>query len=380
MARDPFDSLLGELLSAHDRLLGAERPAAAPGWRGRFGLGAVRRGRFGLGAVRRGKRRRTLAVLAAGALLLTASATAAVVIVTSSQPLAGRLPQLLGTRYALRVSPDLQAGHAGWCVSLLDIRASEAVLPVPSACVSGRGPLIARGGIAVLSPKTGRERARLLYAIVDRRVAALRAPGGATIRPIASAELPSGWRAAVTLQAHPQALAQHFAGTVVTLSPLRAGGERMSTITGTPVMAPVRPVGAGSHRAGACGLQVRTWPGLRLGGAEAVLAPLPRTLPRTAGFLSCYSLSLDFGGSVSVAAVLVDAARPGSRVPVLPGFSRLRSHPRFWAGPATTAGGADTGLLQRLFARRLGSAWLVLETPASQAMALMVLDRISAAG
>ncbi len=370
MASDPLESLLGELLSAHDRLLAGEQPAVSRTARAWLGLGAARPGR-----------RRTFATLVAGVLALAASATAAVVIATSSRPLAGRLPsELLGTRYALRVAPDLQAGHAGWCVSLLDIRASETVLPVPNACVSGRGPLIARGGIAVLSPKTGRERARILYAIVDRRVAALRSPDGTSIRPISSSELPPGWRAAVTLQTHPKPAGGGAAGTVVTLTPLGPGGRPLDTSTGAPEVLPARQVSATSPGAGVCRLQVRAWPGVQLGEAGVVVGPLPRSLPRTAGFLACYSLSLDLGGGMSVAAVLVDAARPGSRVAPLPGFRALRAHPGVWAGPATTAGGPDIGMLQRLYARRVAQAWLVLETPASQAIALMALGRITASG
>lgn len=372
MARDPLESLLGELLSAHDRLRAGEQPVADR---------SAGRVRSALRGVWLGRRRRTVAALAAGALAVTATATAAVVIAVSSQPLTGRLPsELLGTRYALWVAPDLQAGHAGWCVSLLDIDANDAVLPAPDACVSGRGPLIARGGIAVLSTKTGRETARLLYAIVDRRVAALRAPDGTTIRPVASRALPRDWRAAVIVQAHPASSGGHSAATAITLTPLGADGRPLSTVTGEPETLPTQNVSAGRSGRPGCSLRVSAAPGLQLGDARRLAAPLPRGLPGATGFLACYSLNIDAGGGVSVAALLVDAAHPGAAAPSLPGFRPLRAQSGIWIGPATTAGGADTGMLQRLFARRAGHAWLVLETPASQAMALAMLDRITASG
>ncbi|MGH2863056.1 MAG: hypothetical protein ACRDLT_16370, partial [Solirubrobacteraceae bacterium] len=363
--------------------LGARAPGA-----GALGARAPGAGALGAGAPgagwRRG-RRRTLAVLSACGLVLAASATAAVLIATASRPLAGRLPaELLGKRYALRVTPDLRAGHAGWCVSLLDIDASEAVVPVPAECVSGEGPLIARGGLAVISPKTGTERGRLLYAIVDRRVAFLRAPGGARILPISSRQLPSGWRAAVTIQSHPAA---GSGGSPVELTPLGAGGRPLDQRDHVTAGAPTRTVSASHPPAAGCRLRVRTSSWVRLGQERVVAGPLPRSATAVR-FLACSSLSLETGGSVSVVTLLVDAGRPGDPVgparpgrPVgsIPGLAPLQGHSGTWIGEARAGGGADTGLLERLFVRRAGHAWLVLETPASPTLALALLRHISAA-
>lgn len=230
MVDDPLQNLLGELLQAHDRLRAAEQPAASPPIAG-VGARVTNAGiRARIATAWRLRRRRSLAALSAGALVMTASAAAAVVIATQpSRPFSGPLPpELLGTRYALRVTSRPRADQARWCISLLDLRAHRMVLSGPGACVSGSGPLIARGGLIVLDPVSGHVHGELLYAIVDRRVAALQAPDGVRIRPISSRELPAGWRAAIIIQTHPVTVRGH----VVTLTPLDAAGKPMHVAPG----------------------------------------------------------------------------------------------------------------------------------------------------
>lgn len=368
VADDPLKELLSELMRAHDRLQAGEQPAAAG--RARGVVTALR-------SAWRHRRRRTAAALSAGVLVLSASAAAAVVVVVASQPLTGRLPrELLGTRYALRAAPDLRAGHVGWCISLLDIGANETVQPVPDACVSGRGPLIASGGIAVISPKTGRTRAWILYGIVDRSIATLQTPDGARIRAIRSRELPSSWRAAVTITAHP--VADGGRSTAIELAPAGAARGRLSARAALPAVLPTHAVSASSPAPAGCRLRIRTWAGISVGARRAIATP-PHPIPGAAGYLACYSANIDLGGSVSVVALLLDAAHPDSRAPVLPGFRPLRGHAGVWEGPASASGGPDTGLLERFFAQRVGNGWLVLQTPASATMALALLDRVTSA-
>lgn len=374
MRPDPINELLGELLEAHDRLhlsaplASATAPAAPSASAASWGGGSV------VAPLRRPRRR--LGALVAAALVLTASAAAAVVATIGSAPIAGRLPQLLGSRYSLQVSPDLQAGRAGWCVALLDLRTHDSVLPFGSECVSGSGPLIARGGLAEISSQTGKVRAWLLYAVVNRQVATLRGPDGRRIRPISSNQLPSGWRAAVTIQTHaPRARGR---GAVITLTPLDGRGRSLAASTGAPLALPTRAVKATRPPARGCRIEVRAEPGLRVIAARAVRGPLPRSLSRASSYLACYSLAVELGGRAATAAVLIDARGRDRVAPAIAGLRPLPGEPDIWESRASAAPGPHPGPVQRLFARRVAHGWLVLQSPARSAVAVALLRRLTA--
>jgi len=368
VAPDPLNDLLGELLQAHDRLRLAEQPAVGA---------AVPRHVFMPTRRRRRRHGRRFGALVAAAVALTASAAAAVVAVLGSAPLTGRLPQLLGTRYSLQVSPDLRAGRAGWCVGLLDLRTHQSLLPFGSECVSGSGPLIARGGLAEISPATGRAGAWLLYAIVNRQVSTLRAPGGTRIRPIASPRLPAGWLAAITIDTHPPRLGR---SAVITLTPLNAGGRPLPAAAGASLALPTRAVPAAQPPARGCRIEARPEPGLRILGARAVRGPVPRALPAASGYLSCYSLALDLNERASTAAVLIGTRVPGAAPPAIPGLRRLPDRSGVWVGSLSSAPGPLPGPVQRLFARRVARGWLVLQSPAPSAAAIALLRHLSGSG
>jgi hypothetical protein len=357
---DPLEQLLDELLVAHDRLqdreAGEETPAASPR---HFGRAAI--------------------VLSTIVLALSASAAAAILIETrESAPLAGALPhQLLGSRYSLIVTPDLRAGHAAWCIALLDIRTRSSVLPSPTTCVSPQGrPLITRGAIATLSPTTGAISAWLLYAIVTDHVASLRAPGGARILPISRAVLPSDWKAAVTVATAPASKPRR--ATVANLTPLSAQGKRLTTRTDKPISLATRAVDAAHPPANVCRIEAHGLPQSSLLSARALRDPPSKSLPVTSGLLSCYSLNLVSRGEHATAAILVDSHDVDRRPPNLPGTRRLRGGRGLWVGTTslvTASSGTGTGTL---LARRQGHAWLVLQTPAALQPAEALLNRLSA--
>jgi hypothetical protein len=357
---DPLERLLGELLDAHDRRQTADQPSSAPRNTSR-------------------RLRRRIVVVSAVVLAVSASAAAAIVIETrSSAPLSGALPhQLLGSRYMLRVAPDLRAGHVGWCVALLDIRTATSVLPNPTTCVSAAGTLlIARGGIETLSPTTGAVGGWLLYAVVDKRVAALKAPSGTRILPISSALLPSNWRAAVTIAASPSVGAGR--STVATLTPLDAEGRALATRVGKPLVLPTRKVDPQHPPASGCRIDVPRLPGVRVLGANTLSDALPESLPVGPGFLSCYSLTLDAHGQASDAALLVDAQHPGRRPADLPGAIPLRGHPGVDVESPVEQGNSGSSQTERLFCRRVGGAWLIVQTLAHTDAALALLKDLAA--
>lgn len=353
---DPLKRLLDELLDAHYRLQTVDRTANE------------RR------SYSRGRRRRTIAISAA-ILALSASAAAAIVVATRpSAPLSGALPrELFGSRYTLGVTPDLRAGRAGWCVALLDIRTSASVLPNPATCGStGSGPLIARGGIETLSPTTATVEGWLLYAIVDKSVRALRTPDGMRILPISSGSLPSGWRAAVTVTTKPKT-----SHSIATLTPLDASGRQLSTRLANVIVLPTRAIAPSHAPASGCRITVQSLQGLRVLAAHTLRGPLPGSLTAAPGFLSCYSISLDFRGVPSRAALLVNSQHPGQRPPAITGTTPLRGHPDIEAEP-NSVGGTSGAPVQRLVARRVGTSWLVLQTSASTNAAVALLHDLVA--
>ncbi|MFZ0377140.1 MAG: hypothetical protein WCD11_03275 [Solirubrobacteraceae bacterium] len=113
--KDPFDILRAELVSAAER-------AALPARRGRWGW---LRGRS-----------RPVAVLLV-ALVIAGSAAAAVLSLSSSQPLAGRVPgaitpaSLAGYSYTIAVTPSLPAGVAGWESLIIYTRTGASIQPPP---------------------------------------------------------------------------------------------------------------------------------------------------------------------------------------------------------------------------------------------------------
>ncbi len=306
--------------------------------------------------------------LTAVVLGLSGSAAAAVVVVETqrSAPLNGVLPQLLGTRYVLRVAPDLTAGYAAWCIALIDIRTQESALAGPPNCVSSDGgPLVSRGGVASLNPSTGAVGAFLLFAIVNERVAALRAPDGARIVPISSKELPAGWRAAVTVETHPST---RPGGALV---PVNSRGGALSTSVRRPVALATRPATRSDPARDACGIETRGLTSVKLRAPRVVIGSLPKALPLRPEFLSCYSATLNIDGVASTAALLFDSNEPG--LASIPGSTALRNAPGVTVSPAVSAPSANFVESGRLFSRRVGRARLVVETSAPAAAAVRVL-------
>ncbi len=377
MVSDPLDALLTELLEAHDRQQAEDGLAQAPvPGPPRARAPRLRSApRLRLAPPPRLAPRRLVAL---GALLtaLTSSAVAAAIVLSAlpSAPLAGRLPhQLLGLRYSLRVSPDLRAGSTGWCVTLFDSRVQLPIVTGTGGCVSGSGPLITRGGVAEISPRTGAVSGWLLYAVVDRRVATLQVPGGARVVPIAGPGLPAGWRAAVTLTTRPPSKLRH--ATAIALSPLDRHGRALSPVIAPPLTLPSRAISPGRPPAAGCRISVASGSAVRLLSARVLSATPPRALPAAGGLLTCYSLSFELHGRGGVAALLLNARASGAAAQPIPGLTPLRSHAGVWVGSAAPQGSSEVG--GELFARRVGNGWLVLQGP-DQADAVTLLQRLRA--
>ena len=192
--KDPFDILRDELVSAAER-------AALPAPRRRWGW---LRGRS-----------RPVAVLLV-ALVIAGSAAAAVLSLSSSQPLAGRVPgaitpaSLAGYSYTIAVTPSLPAGVAGWESLIIYTRTGASiqppqsggtlVQPSPSGGTLGYPtatfPVFGGGSGPDSCPVCFARGNAVTYVLTGPQVFAVRI-GSQTIRTITSPALPSGDRAAV---------------------------------------------------------------------------------------------------------------------------------------------------------------------------------------
>lgn len=122
--------------------------------------------------------------------------------------------------------------------------------------------------------------------------------------------------------------------------------------------------------AGVCSITARHLPGLRprFGHVATSVAPTPDL--SGGGFASCVDVEYSFAHSSLDAAVLLDAAQPGSVVPVtLPGAVPVRHHPSLFSAP---------GWNGQILARRVGSSWLAVEGGAGLRQRIQVLSQLRA--
>jgi hypothetical protein len=363
MHEDPIGALLEELLSAHD---GLQERRLEPAYRAEAATS------HGSRRVRRAAHRgwRATAVVSLAVITLISAAAAFVVETRVSAPLSGTLPrQLLGVSYSLQVGPDLVAGEAAWCATLHEASAQRSLALGPGHCEAPQGPVIAQGGLVVVSAVTGAANGWLLYAIVDQRVDLLTVPGGTRVIPIHQPQLPPDWTAAVTIQVNPKNGIP--SASAVALTPLGSQGHPLLSAlrpTAETPRLPVRPVNPLRPPSHGCAIEVQGASGLRLGHAWA-LRGLPPARPSmsVAGFLSCYSLTFEVHGQQGVAAILLDASQSGAGTPAeIPGTRSVPGE----AGVAIGPGGEDLGFgfspRDRLVVERISGGWLVVQTAAAQ--------------
>jgi hypothetical protein len=120
---------------------------------------------------------------------------------------------------------------------------------------------------------------------------------------------------------------------------------------------------------GACEIAQDGLPGLRAQWGHVLARIEPVTDAEGELFLSCVDTEYFLHGWPLDSAILLDARRPGLTLGPLPGASPVAGHP----GVVNVALGSLPG---DLTARRVGNAWLVVESGASLAQRLRVLDAL----
>ncbi len=122
--------------------------------------------------------------------------------------------------------------------------------------------------------------------------------------------------------------------------------------------------------AGVCSITAGHLKGLtpRFGHVVTSLAPTPGLAGD--GFASCIDTEYSFAHSSFDAAVLLDAAQPGSGTPVpLPNAAPVHHHSGLFSAP---------GYSGQILARRVGNAWLAVEGGASLRQRIQVLSHLRA--
>lgn len=403
-----FDRLGDELRLATELRYGPEGVHESSQDTGSRLLRARRRlQRFALGRLGRWPRLGMLAVLA----LSGSAAAAAIPLLGGSHGLAGRVPQAAltspgkvvgpaaavlphglpnGLRYAIPVTPDLEAGNAGWCSypAFFLARSTEPLAGGGGACaptsagsiaiVAGGGPLTdilgalpttrapgAKGALpsAASVEQALRQAAFLNWFVVSDRVATIKV-GSASFVPQPDPELAPRWRAVATFTR----------GPATTFRFLDHRGHPINQRQVQPLPpVPVTTINPRRVPSALCTLGSSDLPGLSsewevVANATPSRGPLvdPNVL------FSCARAWYAFPRSHAVysAAILLNAQNPARRAPNLPGLT-----------PSTRPGDYEeaTGTAGQITARRIGNAWLLIQGPRQQQRDAL-LHNIAAAG
>ncbi len=345
---------------------------------------------------------RALALLAFMA-LLTGGAAAAVLLsgTHSSAPLAGTVLEprqsLDRTGYRIAFTPDIAGGHVGWC-DQVEFTTQERSLGHghferqygggASGCGSGptvAEPFIDADAVGGSGGREGRHFSyQVAYYLTAPQVAAVRASPTLTILTRPEPRLPDGYRVAVGF---PQAEHGGSSQALGAFNPvaLAANGRELATRRlpgGTPWIPDptvswqrgpqvglhtlfMIPRFAGRERgqrvlvrrsppAGPCAIDSSRMHGAQqqLGNVVLRVRPVPQVIGRA--YLSCIDTEIADRGWVVDVALLLDAHRPGTLPAPLPGATPVAGH----SGVVNE----QSGIFGDITGRRVGDAWLVVES------------------
>lgn len=298
-----------------------------------------------------------------------------------------RLPA--GLRYAIAVTPDLEAGDTGWCSGPQFTLPGERTRLIGggSACApaSARAVTIVAGGagltnilssLRALQPATRSRGAfnpaniqaalshttSISLFVVSDRVAQIRV-GRAWFVPRPDSELAPGWRAVVIFTR----------GLLGTFELLDHHGQLINQNDTPEVPAvPVTTVNPRHLPPAVCSLTASKQPGVASQWeVVADRAPRRRLAPRGAMF-SCARAwyAIPSQHAVYSAAILLNAQNPAHKAPSLPGLTPTPTPGDYQE--AAAAGG-------QIAARRVANAWLVVQGPQPQ-QRTSLLNQIKVAG
>jgi hypothetical protein len=247
--------------------------------------------------------------------------------------------------------PDLDRGHAGWCMAT-STRSAGGGGDGCSAPNTSTGPVFAAGCDGDGETSTD------LYALTTSEVAAVSVDGGTPVSTSANPTLPDGLRAvAVELFERTEPRPDHFV-PCATVTPLGANGMpiRRRGVRGAPleVRLPTSSWEPPAHSSrGACHLDASELPhgtAVYDGEVTSGITPLRGLLGKA--LLSCAQTTFIYNEEHHLpSAVLLDAAHPGAMPLPLPGMTPVLGHPGVFEAPGP----------EERVARRIPGAWLVVE-------------------
>ncbi|MGO9902963.1 MAG: hypothetical protein ACLP0J_25490 [Solirubrobacteraceae bacterium] len=299
-------------------------------------------------------------LLAAGAFPRCAPASDAAVAPAAamSLPLSGTLPPSAangrsGITYAIALAPAMLAGQIGWCDSLLTYADGQPEDLGTGSCDDGTAAL----GSPLFGDPGGIGEAGLHYVFAAPQVTAVRIAGGPTVRTRTDPTLPLGIKAAVfTLPAQatptgPELTALDAAGRRIPGGESQPPPQEPSESWHVPHVAP----------RGSCSIAAHRGSGIDPGLGSVLSAITPDPAIRGRAFLSCANVEFILHGRRFGAAVLLDAAHPGTPPADLPEVLPVSGHPGMVDRPS-----AQSDLINQqaniigFAARRIGNAWLVV--------------------
>jgi hypothetical protein len=278
------------------------------------------------------------------------------------------------------VTPNLQAGGVGWCISAQVFYATGGggALGCGYAPLPDR-PIIASGGDGSGTRDGNIYTSTPQYAFVTTpQVAAVRVSRSLTIRTRRDPQLPNHYRIAIYVHqtiSHKPIPSSPPLGSVVALD--RTGHQigLPASDRGEPRDPAVFWPSAQAKTAPAAACEIDTG-GLKASYGSVVknVRGFPSLTDKT--FLACATTSLrDAKPRGVLAAVLLDAQHPGlSTPPPLPNAAPVPGHPgTFNEGPI-----APRSAVLAITGRRVGHAWLVVQASGTLQHRLAILDQIGA--
>jgi hypothetical protein len=249
--------------------------------------------------------------------------------------------------------PHLDAGWAGWC--LVRLSSSEGGCPV----VRSNRPILAETWSSGDSPSvtTG-------YAVTTSEVRSVSIDGSPPIPTRAETALPSELRTVVVEvrggsfgESPPPRFRPLNARREVIPQATQVIRDQTQISEPLAVTVPTRRVSNPAQATfGICRIAASRVAGLTMKGGSVVTRVGSYSGLVGQGFLSCASTSYDVSGWPMLAGVLVDASRPGTTPPALPGMRPLRGEP----GIFQTAGSERPAPEGDWLARRVRGGWLVV--------------------
>jgi hypothetical protein len=324
--------------------------------------------------------RRRVFLFATATVLAAGGAAGAIAALTGerSAPVSGSIPGAVSSphsgvgpyTYRVGVTPSLADGVVGWCVSMTEhfprVGRLGGVAGQGVSCGERLGsPFVGLnlGGVGT----GGRSSAviRTYVYLTTSEVAAVRISPTLTILTRRDRSLPQNQRIAIAF-----ARTRENAPEANPPVPLSSNG-RPIPVRPVPSPASNLAVLAQPGQPAACKINTTGLPHAKptYGQVVQYLNPFPKVAPGT--LLPCAYTIFTYHGETIDAAILLDARHPGAPPGPLPVATRLSTHPETVNQPARL-----TGIGLAMTARRVGNAWLVIETNGTPATRLEILDHL----